>query len=122
MALLALPMADTGVGRLAMCSPTRPIGADQGSLRVIRGVRPVGPAAGAALDRAHDAAVTLSWYPAERENRTGNGPARVEMGDQELASVPVGETRIWPSSDDDSQQLRVSSRNGDSRHTPRRAM
>jgi hypothetical protein len=32
-----------------------------------------------------NAAANIYWYPEGRENRIGNGPTRVEMGDQELA-------------------------------------
>jgi transposase len=46
------------------------------------------------MDRDHNAAANIYWYPEERENRIGNGPPRVEMGDQESAPVPVVETRI----------------------------
>jgi hypothetical protein len=38
-----------------------------------------------------NAAANLFWYPEERENRIGNGPRCVEMGDQWLAPVPVSE-------------------------------
>jgi transposase len=47
------------------------------------------------MDRDHNAAVNIYWYPEERENRIGNGPTRVEMGDQEFAPMPVVETRIF---------------------------
>lgn len=49
---------------------------------------------GNVMNRDHNAAVNLYWYPEERKNRVGNGPTRVEMGVQELAPVPVSETRI----------------------------
>lgn len=49
---------------------------------------------GNVMDRDHNAAANLYWYPEGRENRVGNGPTRVEMGVQELAPVPVSETRI----------------------------
>ncbi len=41
-----------------------------------------------------DVAANIYWYGEERQNRAGNGPTCVEMGDQELAPVPVSETRI----------------------------
>jgi hypothetical protein len=43
----------------------------------------------------HNAAANIYRYPEERENRIGNGPTRVEMGDQEFAPVPVVDTRIF---------------------------
>jgi putative transposase len=49
---------------------------------------------GNVMDRDHNAAVNIYRYPEERENRIGNGPTRVEMGDQGLAPVPVSEARI----------------------------
>jgi putative transposase len=47
------------------------------------------------MDRDHNAAANIYWYPEERENRIGNGPTRAEMGDQEVAPVPVVEPRIF---------------------------
>lgn len=50
---------------------------------------------GHVMDRDHNAAVNIyHWYPEERENRGGNASTRMEMGDQELAPVPVSEVRI----------------------------
>jgi transposase len=49
---------------------------------------------GNVMDRDRNAAANLFWYPEERENRIGNGPTRVEMGDQGRAPVPVSEARI----------------------------
>ena len=49
---------------------------------------------GNVMDRDHNAAANIFWYPEERENRISNGPTRVEMGDQELAPVPIVEARI----------------------------
>jgi hypothetical protein len=45
------------------------------------------------VGRDRNAAVNHYWYPEERENRSGDA-TRVEIGDQELAPVPVVEARI----------------------------
>ena len=42
------------------------------------------------MGRDRNAAVNHYRYPEERENRSGNAPTRVEMGDPELAPVPEG--------------------------------
>jgi putative transposase len=49
---------------------------------------------GNVVGRDRNAAVNHYWYPEERENRSGDAPTRVEIGDQELAPVPVVEARI----------------------------
>jgi len=49
---------------------------------------------GNVLGRDRNAAVNHFRYPEERENRDSDVPARVEIGDQELAPVPIVETRI----------------------------
>ena len=46
---------------------------------------------GNVMGRDQNAAVNHYWYPEERENRISNGATRMEMGNQELALVPVGE-------------------------------
>lgn len=46
---------------------------------------------GNVMGRDRNAAVNHYWYPEERENRIGNDATRMEMGNQELAPVPVGE-------------------------------
>ena len=47
---------------------------------------------GNVLDRDRNAAVNIyDWYPEERENRDRKVSTRMEMGNQELAPVPVGE-------------------------------
>ena len=43
------------------------------------------------MGRDRNAAVNHYWYPEERDNRIGNDATRLEMGNQELAPVPVGE-------------------------------
>jgi transposase len=42
---------------------------------------------GNVMGRDQNAAVNHYWYPEERENRGGNVPTCVEMGNQELAPV-----------------------------------
>ncbi len=49
---------------------------------------------GNVMDRDHNAAANLHWYPEEWENRIGDGSKRVDEGDQELAPVPECEARI----------------------------
>lgn len=50
---------------------------------------------GNVMDRDRNAAVNIyDWYPEERENRGRKVSTRMEMGDQELAPVPVSEVRI----------------------------
>jgi transposase len=47
------------------------------------------------MGRDRNAAVNIyEWYPEERENRDRKVSTRMEMGDQELAPVPVSEMRI----------------------------
>lgn len=50
---------------------------------------------GNVMGRDRNAAVNIyDWYPEERENRDRKVSTRMEMGDQELAPVPVSEMRI----------------------------
>jgi len=46
---------------------------------------------GNVMGRDQNAAVNHYWYPEERENRGVRAPTRMEMGNQELAPVPVDE-------------------------------
>jgi hypothetical protein len=43
------------------------------------------------MGRDQNDAVNHYWYPEERENRIANHATRMEMGNQGLTSVPVGE-------------------------------
>jgi hypothetical protein len=48
-----------------------------------------GPASLMARRSRHNTAANLYWYSQEATNRAGDSPARVEIGDQGLGSVPV---------------------------------
>ena len=104
---LALSVADAGMSRLIgflaykadwrgrriiQCDPWFPssqrccmCGALHPEMRNLS-VRTLRCDCGNVMDRDRNAAANLFWYPEERENRIGNGPTRVEMGDQELSS------------------------------------
>src|ERR1700739_3498643 len=91
-------------------APTRPTGGGDGSLRLIRGLPAVRRAANAAkstasvrmmlcdsgnvMGRDRNAAVNHLCYSEEPRKRGDLAPTRVEIGDQELAPVPVVEARI----------------------------
>jgi transposase len=62
---------------------------------------------GNVVGRDRNAAVNHYWYPEERENRSGDAPTRVEIGDQELAPVPVVEARILADGDLEQYPLSV---------------
>ena len=50
---------------------------------------------GNVIGRGRNTAVNIyDWYPEERENRDRKVATRIEMGNQELAPVPVNEVRI----------------------------
>jgi putative transposase len=109
---LALSVADAGMARLASflaykadwrgrrivgCDPWFPAslaccicGVLHPEMRKLS-VRTLRCDCGNVMDRDHNAAANLYWYSEERRNRAGNGPTCAEMGDQELAPVPVVE-------------------------------
>jgi putative transposase len=113
---LALSVADAGMGRLVtfceykadwrsrtvekidpwfpssqMCCVCGVLHPEMRKLRV----RTLACDCGNVMGRDRNAAVNIyHWYPEERENRDRKVSTRMEMGDQELAPVPVSEVRI----------------------------